>query len=324
MAATVPAAALRDALLAKREIALLDVREEDPHAQEHPLFAANMPLSRLEIDIYTLLPRRDVFIVLIDAGEGLAARAATKLESLGYTNVARLAGGLQGWKDAGFEIFRDVNVPSKSFGEFVEAKRHTPSLPAEEVKALLDKGADIIVLDSRPFEEYTTMSIPTGINVPGGELVYRVNDLVVSDKTTVIVNCAGRTRSLIGTQSLVNGGLKNPVHALRNGTIGWTLAGLTLEKGQTRRFKPERPQKTASPEYPRSCDKAMDTETIDGPGCTNADGMKSLISEPWAVMALANTASSSAALSFTPRIVTAFFAVPSDCESANFRPKMDG
>ena len=32
---------VRSALLEKREIAFLDVREEDPHAQAHPLFAAN-------------------------------------------------------------------------------------------------------------------------------------------------------------------------------------------------------------------------------------------------------------------------------------------
>lgn len=41
---------VRDALLARREIALLDVREADPHAHRHPLFAANLPLSKLELD----------------------------------------------------------------------------------------------------------------------------------------------------------------------------------------------------------------------------------------------------------------------------------
>ena len=34
------------------ELALLDVREEDPFAQAHPLFAANLPLSRLELEIH--------------------------------------------------------------------------------------------------------------------------------------------------------------------------------------------------------------------------------------------------------------------------------
>jgi rhodanese-related sulfurtransferase len=80
------------------------------------------------------------------------------------------------------------------------------------------------------------MSIPTGTSVPGGELVLRLQDLAPRPETTVIVNCAGRTRSIIGTQSLINAGIPNPVFALRNGTIGWTLAGLDLDRGAGRRF----------------------------------------------------------------------------------------
>ncbi|SMG50398.1 rhodanese homology domain-containing protein [Paraburkholderia susongensis] len=229
---------VREALLARREIALLDVREEDPHAQAHPLFAANFPLSKLELDAYTRLPRRDVPIVLFDNGEGLAARAAGKLAALGYTHVALLAGGLDGWIRAGGEVFRDVNVPSKAFGEFVEARRHTPSLSAETVETLLKNGDDVVVLDARRFDEYQTMNIPGSISVPGAELALRARALAPNPGTRVIVNCAGRTRSIIGAQSLVNAGLPNPVAALRNGTIGWTLAGQTLEHGSDRQFDP--------------------------------------------------------------------------------------
>jgi rhodanese-related sulfurtransferase len=93
-----------------------------------------------------------------------------------------------------------------------------------------------VILDARRFEEYATMSIPGGISTPGAELVLRVAELAPDPATTVIVNCAGRTRSLIGAQSLVNAGVPNPVFALRNGTIGWTLAQQTLEHGQSRRF----------------------------------------------------------------------------------------
>ncbi|MBN3811848.1 rhodanese-like domain-containing protein, partial [Paraburkholderia sp. Ac-20347] len=227
---------VRAALLAKREIALLDVREEDPHAQCHPLFAANLPLAKLELDAWTKLPRRNVPIILLDDGEGFAERAAQRLDALGYTDVALLEGGLRGWIDAGGEVFRDVNVPSKAFGEFVEAQRHTPSLSSESVDALLRSGADVVVLDARRFDEYRTMNIPGSISVPGAELALRARALAPNPATRVIVNCAGRTRSIIGAQSLVNAGLPNPVAALRNGTIGWTLAGQTLEHGSARRF----------------------------------------------------------------------------------------
>ncbi len=227
---------VRNKLLNKEEIAFLDVREEDPHAQEHPLFAANLPPSRIEIDAYAKLPKKDVPIVTLDDGEGFAQLAAQRLVKLGYTDVSVYECGVQGWKAAEGELFKDVNVPSKSFGEFVEAKRHTPSLSAQEVKQLIDNKEDVVVVDVRRFDEYNTMSIPTGISVPGAELVLRLPELAPNPKTKVIVNRAGRTRSIIGTQSLINADIPNEVNALRNGTIGWTLAGQELDKDQSRKF----------------------------------------------------------------------------------------
>jgi rhodanese-related sulfurtransferase len=226
---------VRQALLDQQEIALLDVREEDTFAQAHPLFAANLPLARLALNATRRIPRLDTLIVVYDNGEALAQSAAQTLQQLGYTQVALLAGGLQGWQQAGGEVFKDVNVPSKAFGELVDAQRHTPMLSAQEVKALLDTKANVVVLDARRFDEYQTMCIPSGISVPGAELVLRAAALAPDPNTRIIVNCAGRTRSIIGTQSLVNAGIRNPVAALRNGTIGWTLAGQTLEQGAARR-----------------------------------------------------------------------------------------
>ncbi|MFD2238608.1 rhodanese-like domain-containing protein [Aureimonas populi] len=104
-----------------------------------------------------------------------------------------------------------------------------------EPKRILDTEDDVVVVDARRFEEFNTMSIPRGRSLPGGELVYRIHDLAPSPDTLVIVNCAGRTRSIIGTQSLVNAGIPNRVVALRNGTIGWTLEGLELETRRTER-----------------------------------------------------------------------------------------
>ncbi|HTD05769.1 rhodanese-like domain-containing protein [Undibacterium sp.] len=242
---SVSSADIRNALLEKREIAILDVREEAMFAEEHPLFAANLPLSRIELEAYARMPRLTTSIVVYDDGEGMAQRAIQILAHLGYTDVALLDGGLAGWRAAGGEIFRDVNAPSKAFGELVESMRHTPSLSAQEVQQLLDAKADMVVLDARRFDEYRTMSIPSSISVPGAELVLRVRELAPDTKTQVIVNCAGRTRSIIGTQSLLNAGIPNPVAALRNGTIGWTLAGQALQHGQQRRFTGVSPQNRA-------------------------------------------------------------------------------
>ena len=227
---------VRERLLQRKEIALLDIREEAIHAQAHPLFAANFPLTRLEVDAFAKLPNQAVCVVTIDSGEGLAEIAAKRLIDLGYSQVSIFQGGISAWAAAGGELFKDVNVPSKSFGEFVEAHCHTPSLSAEEVKALLDADEDVVVVDVRRYDEFHTMSIPKAISVPGAELVLRVPELAYRPSTRVIVNCAGRTRSIIGTQSLINAGIPNPVSALRNGTIGWTLAGQQLNSGSSARF----------------------------------------------------------------------------------------
>ena len=225
---------IRRALLVGSEIALIDVREEHEFAQGHPLFAAQIPLRRIDDEARWRIPRLDTPIIVYDNGEGLARKAAVRFEGLGYTDVRELDGGLSAWRDAGYELFEDVNSYSKAFGELVEHRRHTPSLTAEEVQALIREKADIRILDARRYDEYNVMSIPTGTSVPGAELVLRARTIAPDRDTTIIVNCAGRTRSIIGTQSLVNAGLPNRIFALRNGTIGWTLAGQDLETGQTR------------------------------------------------------------------------------------------
>jgi rhodanese-related sulfurtransferase len=226
---------IRSALLLRDEIALLDLRHEAEYATGHPLFAANMTPDRIALEAGTRLPRKDVPIVVYDAGEGLVAQAADRLAALEYTNVRHLDGGLEAWRTAGYELFQDVNSYAKAFGELVECRRHTPSLAADEVAALIAGKANIAILDVRRFDEYATMNIPGSISVPGAELVYRAGRAAPDPETTIIVNCAGRTRSIIGTQSLINAGVPNKVLALRNGTIGWTLAKQDLEHGADRR-----------------------------------------------------------------------------------------
>ncbi len=225
---------VRNMLLLREEIALLDLRHEAAYATGHPLFAANMAAGRIALEAEVRLPRKSVSIVVYDAGEGLVAEAADRLAALGYADIRQLKGGLEGWQRAGFEIFIDVNSYAKAFGELVEARRHTPSLSAEEVAALIAGDADVKVLDVRRPDEYATMNIPGSVSVPGAELVLRTGHVAPNAETTIIVNCAGRTRSIIGTQSLINAGVANKVVALRNGTIGWTLANQALEHGADR------------------------------------------------------------------------------------------
>src|SRR5215470_17819591 len=227
--------AVKGMLADGEELAVIDLREELIFSQNHLLFARSVPLSRLELKFARLVPRRSTRIVLCDDDDGLAQRAAEILACAGYGNLFVLSGGVAAWAAAGLELFSGVNVPSKAFGEFVEHASTTPSIAAGDLDALIRTGADMVVLDSRPFDEYQRVSIPTAVNVPGAELVLRIHDIAPSPATLVVVNCAGRTRSIIGAQSLINAGVPNKVVALRNGTMGWSLAGLRCESGKARR-----------------------------------------------------------------------------------------
>jgi rhodanese-related sulfurtransferase len=231
----VTAAAVKAMLDDGAELALIDVREELTFSQNHLLWARSVPLSRLELRFAQLVPRLITRIVLCDDKDGLVERAANILASAGYTDISYLDGGIAAWTEAGFVLFSGVHVPSKAFGEFVEHESGTPSVSASELDVLMRNGTDLKVLDSRPFDEYSRISIPTSVNVPGAELVLRVRDIVPSPSTTIVVNCAGRTRSIIGAQSLINAGVPNKVVALRNGTMGWHLAGLTCNSGKATR-----------------------------------------------------------------------------------------
>jgi rhodanese-related sulfurtransferase len=173
------------------ELALLDAREEGEFGSGHLFWAVPCPLSRAELRIPLLLPRIAVRTVCVDDGLGTADRLAALLLERGATDVQVLEGGTKAWHDAGYVLFTGVNVPSKAFGEWVEHHYGTESVDAPELKAWQDEGRDLVVLDSRPMDEFHRMSIPGGINVPGGELAYRVGDLVPDPNTLIVVNCGG-------------------------------------------------------------------------------------------------------------------------------------
>ena len=236
MTKRIDAATLKKTIKDGKELALLDVREDGEFGEGHLLLTVSVPYSMLEAKLDALLPRRSVRTVLVDGGDGVAERAAARMAAVGFTDVAVLDGGIGAWEKAGYVIFKGVNVPSKAFGEVVEHAAHTPSISADELKAMFDKGENLVVVDGRTPEEYKRMSIPNGISVPNAELVYRIHDIAPSPDTTVVVNCAGRTRSIIGAQTLRNAGIPNKVVALRAGTMGWRLAGFELDHGAARKY----------------------------------------------------------------------------------------
>lgn len=215
----------------RAELALIDVSEEGEFCLGHVLRAVNVPYSRLELLIAPLVPRKTCPIIVMDQGNGIAERAAARLSAIGYRDVSVFAGGVSAWRAAGGEVFVGVYVPSKAFGEWVEETFHTPHIDADELARLRQSGADLIVLDPRTELEHAAGHVPGAVSCPGGELVYRFGDMVKSPETLVVVACGGRTRGIVGAQSLINAGVPNRVAHLADGNHGWRLSGRELERG---------------------------------------------------------------------------------------------
>lgn len=232
----VDAVTLKGWLHDREEIALFDIREEGLYGEGHPFYAVPLPYSRFELNIGRLAPCLATRIVLFDDGDGVAPRAASSATALGYSNVFVLDGGAPAWSAAGFTLFAGVNVPSKAFGELAEHYYGTPRVSAAELVSMQKNTVPPVVLDGRPFAEYKKMNIPGAICCPNGDLAYRLRDIVPDTTTPIVINCAGRTRSIIGAQTLINIGVPNPVYALENGTQGWYLNDFELEHGNTRRY----------------------------------------------------------------------------------------
>jgi rhodanese-related sulfurtransferase len=230
------------------EIALLDVREAGEYGMGKAFHAVNLPYSRFEAGLGSLVPNHRVTLVLMDSeDEGRARHCAELAVALGYAGPCWVQGGLEGWKAAGYTAFAGVNVVSKAFGELVHETFHTPGISPETLAAWQAGNEPVIVLDGRPLDEYRKMNIPGSRCCPNGELVRRLPAILRGDsRTPVVINCAGRTRSIIGAQTLRWLGVENPVYALENGTQGWRLAGFDLEH-QAQRDMPE--EAPSAPEW---------------------------------------------------------------------------
>jgi len=210
-----------------KSYALFDVRERGEYNAQQIFTATSLPRRQIEFRLIHLVSAYHIPLVVYDDGGERASLAAATMEQMGY-EVSVLEGGLPAWSSTGYLTVSGVNVPSKVFGERVHSKTKVPEITPEKLKTLQEEKKDLTILDVRTPEEYRRFCVPGAINVPGGDLILWAEALRQKPDRTVVVNCAGRTRSIIGTASLRRLGLTN-VYALKNGTMGWILAGLKLE-----------------------------------------------------------------------------------------------
>ena len=225
---------LKKLLEGKSPFALIDVRESGEYNATHIPGAALIPRRRIEYIIESSVPYKGTQVVVCDDDGRRAELAGATLDKLGYSNVFTLEGGTNRWASDDLPTEWGVNVPSKEFGEMQEVVHHVPEITADDLHQRIENGEKLVILDARTPEEYQRMCIPGGRSMPGGELALRITDVTkeLEPDTTVVINCAGRTRSIMGTRVLQRMGIE--AVGLKNGTSGWMLAGYDLEYGGDR------------------------------------------------------------------------------------------
>ena len=245
-------------------VALLDIRDPLDYTRGHIRACTPVPRGELETRLPELVPNPKTPVVLCDRQGDRAEADCRWLSRLGYTDVSYLDGGIEAWKQAGYELIESVddvystafNYDSKAFGERVEERSDLPKLTPEELERKLASD-DTLVVDVRTPEEYDELkTIPGAMNVEGVDVALYLDALRRPDQD-VVINCAGRTRSIIGTATLRTLGFEN-VYELENGTMGWQLAGFDLDDGRGRPSTDQRVDEARYEQLRRSAGRLLD------------------------------------------------------------------
>ncbi len=96
--------AVHGSLDSGESVTVVDVREPDEWDEGHIPGAKPIPRGILEYKAAEELPDKDAHIVVHCAVGGRGALAAKSLKDMGYTNVANMDGGVNAWREKGYEV----------------------------------------------------------------------------------------------------------------------------------------------------------------------------------------------------------------------------
>ncbi|HRJ61411.1 MAG TPA: rhodanese-like domain-containing protein [Azospirillaceae bacterium] len=105
-------------------------------------------------------------------------------------------------------------------------------LPAGEIKARLESGGDVVVLDVRNENEVAAGSLPGAVNIPLPALPSRIGELieVMSGRPDagIVLVCQSGPRAERAATILMAAGLRK-LAVLKGGVTAWRNAGYALE-----------------------------------------------------------------------------------------------
>jgi phage shock protein E len=95
---------VHDSLESGEDLTVLDVREPGEWEEAHIPQVKHLPRDLLKYQAEDeQLPNKDARIVIHCASGGRSALAAKSLKEMGYTNVANMEGGINAWREKGYE-----------------------------------------------------------------------------------------------------------------------------------------------------------------------------------------------------------------------------
>jgi adenylyltransferase/sulfurtransferase len=97
---------------------LVDVREKDEYRDGHLEGALPLPRGFLEIRVEEAIPDKSTPIIAYCAGGTRSLLAAKQLREMGYTDVISMAGGFNGWKNAGHPFVQDRQFTAEQLSRY--------------------------------------------------------------------------------------------------------------------------------------------------------------------------------------------------------------
>lgn len=207
---------------------VVDVRAPADFEEAHIPGAVSAPFYKLPKDARWPKERS---LVLYCAGKGcpLSYDSALSLLKAGYKNVKVLNGGIREWELREYPVVRAVSNSAAA-----AQLRHDTVFSGMEVapRKLADYlgagGLEVVIMDTRPENEFEAAHIPGAKNFPLEQLADRLKELAPEAEIVVCDGSVERARAAVAALNAAG----FPAHYLAGGMLVWSAAGHPVAAGK--------------------------------------------------------------------------------------------
>jgi hydroxyacylglutathione hydrolase len=197
--------------LLSKEHVVLDVRSADEFGAGHVPGSLNIGLGGQFAIWAGSLISMTVPIIIVANSQEKVDEAAMRLARVGIENVkGYLSGGMNDWREAGLRV------------------ETVPQLTVDKLNSLIEKQAQLQIIDVRRSPEYESGHVPRALHAPLANLYATANHLPLDPTKPTAVICAGGYRSSAATSILKQHNFTDLMN-IAGGTSAWIKAGYPVE-----------------------------------------------------------------------------------------------